>query len=85
VKVLAPSIARFGRVVSPMHAKVTTRVLLGVKSHILGGSHWRQGLVVATCEDSANDAKAEVGASHQGLTHESVGAMTADSRWTRKS
>jgi hypothetical protein len=33
VKVLAPSIAWFGRLVSPMHAKVTTHVLLGVKRH----------------------------------------------------
>lgn len=40
MKVLAPSIAWFGRLVSPMHAKVTTHVLLGVKRHRLPG--WKQ-------------------------------------------
>jgi hypothetical protein len=40
VKVLAPSIAWFGRLVSPMHAKVTTHVLLGAKRHRL--PCWKQ-------------------------------------------
>jgi hypothetical protein len=40
VKVLAPSIAWFGRLVSPMHAKVTTHVLLGAKRHKL--PRWKQ-------------------------------------------
>jgi hypothetical protein len=40
VKILAPSIAWFGRLVSPMHAKVTTHVLLGVKRHRL--PCWKQ-------------------------------------------
>jgi hypothetical protein len=157
-----PSIAWFGRLVSPMHAKVTTHVLLGVKRHRLprwkqwrwratkvaskrrglnikkwlqprkfaplrsrfsgcsryadleplrgkanvageetgkcnlqtvvvraqasseglaeitsGRSRWQQGLG-ATCEDSPNEAKAEVGERHLGLAHESVGAMTEE-------
>ncbi len=40
VKVLAPSIAWFGRLAYPMHAKVTTHVLLGGKSHRL--PCWKQ-------------------------------------------
>ena len=42
-----------------------------------GRSRWQQGLV-ATCEDSTNEAKAEVGERHMGLAHESVGAMTEE-------
>jgi len=162
VKVLAPSIACLGRLAYPMHAKVTTHVLLGGKSHRLpywkqwrwratkvackrrglnitkwlqprkfaplrsrfsgysryadpkplrgkadvagevtgesnlqtvvvgahasperlteitsGRSRWQQGLV-ATCEDSSPEAKAEVEESHPGLAHESVGAKTEE-------
>jgi hypothetical protein len=36
------------------------------------------GAMVATCEDSTNEAKAEGGESHLGLAHESVGAMTEE-------
>jgi hypothetical protein len=46
-------------------------------SPLLGRSRWQQGLV-ATCEDSTNEAKAEVGERHMGLAHESVGAMTEE-------
>ena len=162
MKVLAPSIACLGRLAYPMHAKVTTHVLLGGKSHRLpywkqwrwratkvackrrglnitkwlqprkfaplrsrfsgysryadpkplrgkadvagevtgesnlqtvvvgaqasregltkitsGRSRWQQGLV-ATCEDSSPEAKAEVEESHPGLAHESVGAKTEE-------
>jgi hypothetical protein len=40
-------------------------------------SRWQQGLV-ASCEDSSNEAKAEVEGSHAGLAHESVGAKTEE-------
>ena len=42
-----------------------------------GRASLQQGLV-ATCKDFSNEAKAEVGESHTGLTHESVGAMTGE-------
>ena len=42
-----------------------------------GRARWQQGLV-ATCQDSSNEAIAEGGESRMGLAHESIGAMTEE-------
>jgi len=42
-----------------------------------GRTRWQQGLV-ATCQDSSNEAIAEGGESQTGLAHESIGATTEE-------